>query len=84
MGQVADPILSILTDDERLVLLAGLATGPQRDAVWTALGPEVGHLGRLGLVKFAEQRNAGGGELLVSLPLHLTDYGVRLARELSA
>jgi hypothetical protein len=78
---MTDPLLSTLTEDEKRALAAGMETDPQRTAVWTQLWSATRRLGALGLIEWADQRNAAG-QTLVALPLHLTPAGVRLARQL--
>ena len=77
-----NPILESLTAEERRALLAGLAPGPERTAVWTELRLATKRLGTLGLVEWTEQRGADG-RILIEMPLHLTPEGVRLAQELA-
>jgi hypothetical protein len=76
-----DPILSVLTEDERTVLVAGLETSSVRTPVWVDRWPAVKHLGRLNLIEWARQQNANGD--VEEIPLCLTDHGVRLAEVLA-
>lgn len=69
------------TGEEELVLMAGMANGPERNAVWDRSRPTVERLGKRGLINFTERRGANG-HLLVSVPLSLSPAGVREALRL--
>jgi hypothetical protein len=66
------------TPAERMVLIAGMTVG--RDSVWSSLPSAVERLADRGLVEVSRQERADG--TVESIPLGLSDYGIREARSL--
>ena len=66
------------TPEEKLVLLAGMASG--RDSIWSRMPGTVESLSARGLVEMSRQEGANG--TVESIPLGLSAAGVTEARKL--
>jgi hypothetical protein len=78
---MSNPFQLTLDEDERAVLIAGMASGQEREVVWNRLRPALERLRARNLIDWIESRGANG-QILVSVPRGLSQAGVRVARQL--
>jgi hypothetical protein len=78
---MSNPFQLTLDEDERAVLIAGMASGQEREVVWNRLRPALERLQARNLIDWIENRGANG-QILVSVPRGLSQAGVRVARQL--
>ena len=72
--------MSEYTEQEKRVLLAGMLSGRERDAVWSAFPEAIESLGDRGLLRLGHEMMANGA--VASFPLSLSLRGIGEARRL--
>ncbi len=72
--------MSEYTEEEKRILLAGMLSGRERDAVWSEFPEAVESLGDRELLRFGHEMMANGA--VASFPLNLSLRGLGEARRL--